>query len=168
MKSSLLLLLLLTSVFLSGIGMAQAPASLPVPITMAILCYELPKQSPVVAQAKNSQGDVKASLKELEPLVAGGSAKVIATPAIAVRSGQRAIASSGDISLEVDPVLGPTGDIMSVSYSFKCIGQPPLAGKSTIRINSMVLLGAQDKTGDAGTSELIFLLVGHQSAESRK
>lgn len=142
---------------------SQLPKDVPVHIAVAVLAYDIARKDPLVAQAQDPKNDAKVTLQKLGTLATRGLVKVAALPAVATKSGSRAIAGNGDVALEIEPVISAVANQLSLTGTFKH-GTSSLPINALISIGSIVFVGALDKVGSKDSVELVFIRASAQMA----
>ena len=113
-------------------------------ITIQCTVIALPREQALRSIATRSLGfDVPAGIGELLTLVEDKRAESVAAPFITTKSGQHAVSETGTTKLEVEPVLGPAGDLIDVNIEFTYLGKK-LSTAVMLKNGEAKLLGAFD------------------------
>lgn len=134
-------------------------------ITISVQGYELSQKDPLVLQMQAPQADAKLALQKLTVLAARGQAKVTAIASLNTKSGQRATTGDKNNHLDVEPVIGPDGNQISMNVVFQH-GAQSLKINSNSAFGGTVFLGALN-IGGKGTVELVFAHISAQLTFSK-
>jgi hypothetical protein len=107
----------------------------------------------------NVNADPTGSLKALDQMVQNREADSVANPSVTSRNGQRGTSEAGTTKLEVEPTLGPPGDMIEVNIAFDYKGKR-LATAIDARSGEIRFLGTFDSTEDEKSlTYLVFVVV---------
>ena len=138
LKLTALLLILLTA------SLPLRASDLPPAITIQCTAIALPKaQALRFADEHRLDSDAAAGLKELLMLVEERRAESVANPAVTTKSGQKAESVTGTTTLEVEPVLGPDGEMVDLNIEFTYLGKK-ISTSVTTKNGGVKFLGAFD------------------------
>ena len=93
-------------------------------VTIQCRVIALPREQALRFTAAHHLGfDTPAGLGELLTLVEDKGAESVASAVVTTRSAQHALSETGPTRLEVEPVLGPSKDLIDVNIGFAYLGK---------------------------------------------
>lgn len=132
-------------------------------VIVVALTYEVPKKDALVAQALDPKRDAPTLLAKASAMAARGQSKVLVLPALTGRSGQRSTVTSGDLVLEMEPVLNAKLKLLNLTGTFND-GKHSVAFKTATHLDGTISLGVLDSVGGRDTVQLLFMKVSAQPA----
>jgi hypothetical protein len=156
--TGLVLVALLPTVSLSQQPAVRPPTSL----TLTLLMYKMDKQTAdQVLGGQQSGSDVSGSHGKVTALVSSKKATLTSMTSVSTRSGNRASGRSAQVTLSVDPVIGPDGVRVSMAGTVTAGTQKLTLPLTLLSMGDTAMVGRLDDPA-TGASEVAFLRLQSQ------
>ena len=153
-KRTLLLLVLLSA------SLHLRADDLPPAVTIQCTAISLPKaQALRFTDEHRLDTNAAAGLRDLMMLVEERRAESVANPAVTTKSGQKATSETETTKLEVEPVIGPDGNLIDLNLQFTYF-EKQISTSVTARKGEVKFLGAFDSAdGPKNVTYFVFVRV---------